>query len=231
MGFKVNIDSLQNIPKKSIIVMPHTSIYDGVFSTMVYHAFFRKEHNIYFIMKDEFGIPAKTICENFFPYTRIIPINNTTLQSQNIVNQVVQELKDNDNYILCIAPEGTRKLTSRIKSGFYYISKELDVPVVFFGINFSNKTIEFSPPRKMGNSFEVEKDWFGQMCKKYVPLYPENCFYTTDYYTQSSSTIDENNNSTFEYQNELYQHNSDSESTYNSSKTDSYDSNISDLSN
>ncbi len=232
MGFKVNIDSLQNVPKKSVMVMAHTSIYDGIFATMIYHAFFRKEVNIYFMIKEEFGIPAQTICENFFPYTRVIPINNNSMFSQNVVKKIVDELKDNNDYVLCIAPEGTRKLTSRIKSGFYYIAKELNVPVVFCGIDFSNKSIEFTEPRKMGNSFETEKIWFGNMCKKYIPLYPENCFYTTDYYTQSSSTIEENNNSTFEYQNELHENNS-----YNSdseSKTDSYISNnsyISDLSN
>ena len=191
LGFKVNIDSLKNVPKKSVIVMSHTSIYDFIFCSMVYHAFFKNKIHIYFMIKDEFGKPAKEICERFFPYTRVIPINNEATSSQNVVKQVVEELKNKENYALCIAPEGTRKSVSRIRSGFYYISKELKVPIVYCGIDFSKKMIQFEAPRKMSEDVNEEKRWFIKMCRKYIPLYPENCYYTNDYYTSLKSNEDD----------------------------------------
>lgn len=216
LGFKINIDSLKNVPKKSVIVMSHTSIYDFIFCSMVYHAFFKNKINIYFMIKEEFGNPAKEICKRFFQYTHIIPINNEISSSQNVVKQVVDELKDKENYALCIAPEGTRKKVERIRSGFYYISKELKVPVVYCGIDFSRKIINFEKGRKMGENVNEEKNWFIEMCRKYTPLYPENCYYTYDYYTSLKSSEDD---STFNFvqenplfENRVNQNNNDNHS-------------------
>ncbi len=202
-GFKVNIDSLKNVPSKSVIVMSHTSIYDFIFCSMIYHAFFKNKINIYFMMKDEFAVHAKEVCIRFFPYTHVIPINNEATSSQNVVNQVVDELKKDDNYALCIAPEGTRKSVERIRSGFYYIAKELKVPVVYCGIDFAKKIIQFEAPRKMGEDVNKEKTWFIEMCRKYTPLYPENCYYTNDYYTSLKSNEDDSTYM-FQHQNPLF---------------------------
>lgn len=205
-GFKVNIDSLKNITSKSIIVMSHTSIYDFVFCSMLYHAFFKNKINIYFMMKEEFAIHAKAVCIRFFPYTHLIPINNESTSSQNIVNQVVNELKNDDNYALCISPEGTRKGIERIRSGFYYIARELKVPVVYCGIDFAKKIIQFEVPRKMSEDVNKEKTWFIEMCRKYTPLYPENCYYTNNYYSSLKSNEDDSTYM-FEHQNPLFHKN------------------------
>ncbi len=189
LGFKVNLESLKYVPNKSIIIMSHTSIYDFVICSMIYHVYFKKRLNIYFMMKEEFGTPANDICIRFFPYMRIIPIGST----HNIVQKVVEELKDSDHYALSIAPEGTRRVVEDIRTGFYYIARQLNVPVVYCGIDFATKDIYFEKGRKMGSNIEEEKIWFGEMCQKYTPLYPENCYYTTDYYRNnhiSSSSPD-----------------------------------------
>lgn len=237
MNFKVNIDSLKNVPHKSIIVMSHTSIYDFVICSMIYHAFFKKKLNIYFMMKEEFGIHANDICIKFFPYTRVISVGGEAVHSQNVVNKVINELKDCDNYALCIAPEGTRRCVEHIRSGFYYIARGLEVPVVYCGINFSTKEIFFEKGRKMGHDLDNEKKWFIEMCRKYTPLYPENCYYTADYYA-NLRTNSENASSYFEgvnMMNELnqqvrqnYRVQDDSSISTNES-SDSYDSYISNI--
>lgn len=158
------------------------------------------------MMKEEFGIPAKDICVKFFPYTHVIPIDNESISSQNIVNHVVNELKNDDNYALCISPEGTRKGIERIRSGFYYIARELKVPVVYCGIDFAKKIIEFEVPRKMSEDVNKEKTWFIEMCRKYTPLYPENCYYTNNYYSSLKSNEDDSTY-IFEHQNPLFHKN------------------------
>lgn len=230
LGFKVNIDTLKNVPKKSVIVMSHTSIYDFIFCSMVYHAFFKNKINIYFMIKEEFGKPAKEVCDRFFPYTKVIPINNEASSSQNVVKQVVEELQNKENYALCIAPEGTRKSVSRIRSGFYYISRELKVPVVYCGIDFARKIIQFEVGRKMSESVNEEKTWFIEMCRKYTPLYPENCYYTNDYYTSLKSSEDD---STYQFVevNPLFKNKVNQSNNDNLSLSESSDSSISNSSN
>jgi hypothetical protein len=39
----------------------------------------------------------------------------------------------------------TRKHTTHISSGFYYIAKDAGVPVRFAGVDWRNKTVHFSP--------------------------------------------------------------------------------------
>ncbi len=187
MGFKINHDSIKHIPNKCVVVMSHTSIYDFVICSMIYHAYFKKRHPIYFMMKEEFGTPANEVCAHLFPYTHIIPVGGQSVHGQNVVDRVVHELKDKDNYMLCIAPEGTRRRVENIRSGFYHISRRLNIPVIYCGIHFGTKVVYFEKGRKMGSEYEREKDWFISMCRKYVPLYPENCYYTTDYYQSMNS--------------------------------------------
>jgi hypothetical protein len=170
-------------------------------------------------MKDEFGNYANEVCKIFFPYTRIISINNESTISHNIVNKVVNELKNEKSYALCIAPEGTRKCVNKIRSGFYYIARDLNIPVIYCGIDFSRKIIKFEMPRKMGVNIEEEKEWFKEMCRKYVPLYPENCYFIKDFYNENNSV-----KSHFENENPLFNENNNTNT--NSEKENDNSTNI-----
>ncbi len=202
MGFEVNESSLERLPERCVMVMSHTSIYDFVISSFVYHAYFKRSHNIYFLMKDSFAIHANKVCAKFFPYTTVIPVDNTSQTPQNIVQNVVNELRNANRYILAIAPEGTRRPVENIKSGFYHIAKGLEIPVVYCGIDFSRKIVQLEPPRAAAPTLEEEKEWFKEMCRKYIPLYPENCVFTSDFYhTSSSDDGPQESSPFFEFQN------------------------------
>jgi 1-acyl-sn-glycerol-3-phosphate acyltransferase len=47
---------------------------------------------------------------------------------------------------MAIAPEGTRKKVEQWKTGFYYIAKKANVPIVMFTLDFKNKENRFSEP-------------------------------------------------------------------------------------
>lgn len=179
LGFKVDLESIQHLPPKFVAVTSHTSIYDFVIASFIYHGYMKAHYDIYFLMKDEFARHASPICRRYFPYMYIVPVQST---SQSIVTKSIDELKHADNYILAITPEGTRSCVPQIRSGFYYIAKELKADVVFVGIDFHKKTIAVERPRKMGDDIHVEKEWFISCCRKYIPLYPENCYFTKYFY-------------------------------------------------
>ena len=204
MGFEVNESSLERIPDRCVMVMSHTSIYDFVIASLLYHAYFKRTRNIYFLMKDSFAIHANKVCAKFFPYTTVIPVNNTSQTPQNIVENVVRELRNANHYILAIAPEGTRRPVENIKSGFYHIARNLQIPVVYCGIDFSRKIIQIEAPHAPAPTLDDEKEWFKEMCRKYVPLYPENCLFISDFYQHSSPQSgdeDPQSNIFFEFQN------------------------------
>ncbi len=204
MGFEISEASLEHLPPKCVMVMSHTSIYDFVIGSLLYHAYFKKTHNIYFLMKDSFAIHANKVCARYFPYTTVIPVDNLSQTPQNIVQNVVRELRNADHYILAIAPEGTRRPVENIKSGFYHIARQLEIPIVYCGIDFSRKIIQLEPARRPAATLEEEKEWFKEMCRKYVPLYPENCVFISDFYHQGSgsSTPDDHPDLFFEFQRE-----------------------------
>ena len=45
-----------------------------------------------------------------------------------------------------LSPEGTRKKVDKWKTGFYYIAKGANVPIVMATLDFENKKIKISEP-------------------------------------------------------------------------------------
>lgn len=187
LGFKIDLEALQYLPSRCIAITSHTSIYDFVIASFIYHGYVKSHYDIYFLMKDAFAKYASPICTKYFPYMYIVSVQEG---SQSIVDRSIKELKNADNYIMAITPEGTRSCTPQIHSGFYHIARALEVPVVFVGIDFHQKKISFEAPRKMGMDIHVEKEWFAECCHKYIPLYPENCYYTKNFYAQTYTPED-----------------------------------------
>lgn len=60
---------------------------------------------------------------------------------QGMVEQVTDLFAASDNFILGIAPEGTRKRVNSLRTGFYHIAKQAGVPIVPIGFDYKNKTV------------------------------------------------------------------------------------------
>ena len=73
-----------------------------------------------------------------------------------LINSATTTLKELDSFILCIAPEGGLKHVETLKSGYYYISKELDIPYVPIEMDFKNKRFKIHKPRKVLDTFEKD---------------------------------------------------------------------------
>lgn len=64
----------------------------------------------------------------------------------NFVQAVANIFAERETFYLCIAMEGTRQKVDRFKTGFYWIAREANVPMIFAKFDFANKVIEFSKP-------------------------------------------------------------------------------------
>lgn len=66
-------------------------------------------------------------------------------KSHGYVEQLTRKLKAADQMALCIAPEGTRSGGERWKSGFYYIAKGADVPIVLGYVDYARQEAGLGP--------------------------------------------------------------------------------------
>lgn len=68
-----------------------------------------------------------------------IPVNRR--ERTGFVERLASQLRDEDAFMLAMAPEGTRSLTPGWKSGFYRIAQTANVPVVVAKIDYARREI------------------------------------------------------------------------------------------
>jgi 1-acyl-sn-glycerol-3-phosphate acyltransferase len=130
--------ALPNEPKFVIIVAPHTSNWEfplGVAAlfTLGFRISFLGKHTI-------FRWPLGP----FMRWLGGIPVERSI--SRDRVAEAVGAFNAADQLILVIAPEGTRKLVPRWKTGFYHIAHGAQVPIVPIFFDFRRKVIGLLPP-------------------------------------------------------------------------------------
>ena len=126
-------------PDRKFVIMgaSHTSNWDFLVFLGAVHALDRRVH---FIGKHSlFRWPLG----GFMRALGGIPVDRSA--SQDLVGQVVAEFDAHDDFILVIAPEGTRSRTTRWKTGFYQIALKADVPILAAGPDFPSKRGVFGP--------------------------------------------------------------------------------------
>lgn len=104
--------------------------------------------------------------------TGAVPVDRSS--PQGLVQQLVEEFRNNDELVLVIPPEGTRAKRELWKSGFYHIARQSDVPIALSYLDYGRTAIGFGPCFKLtGNvSADMQKirDFYGTMRGKI----PEN---------------------------------------------------------
>jgi 1-acyl-sn-glycerol-3-phosphate acyltransferase len=184
LGYKVVPFNLYKLPSKIIIIGSHTSIYDFIIGTIFYYAYLHERYSTYVLMKKNFEKIVRPFLYFFSSKFKLISVDksNSKKNGLGITKSITDSLKDETNYVIFIAPEGTRRCVENIRTGYWIISKNLNASIAYLGIDFSSKDIIFENPRLPFESFDDEKEEFIKSCKKYVPIYPERCFWTKDFY-------------------------------------------------
>jgi 1-acyl-sn-glycerol-3-phosphate acyltransferase len=76
--------------------------------------------------------------------------------SHNLVSQVVDEFKRNDQMLLALSPEGTRKPVKKWKTGFWYMARDAQVPIQLVGLDYARRQVDMGP--LLWTSDEIGKD-------------------------------------------------------------------------
>lgn len=150
-GWKLNGSMPADLKKFVIAVAPHTSNWDFVVGVAA--------RSILRIQKAQFLGKSQLFKPPFGWFFRMLgghPVERTT--SQDMVDQVVKIFDRHDEFILAMAPEGTRKKVEKLRTGFYYIAKGAHVPIVPVGFDYKKKEVVVGQPLYPSDSFDGDTE-------------------------------------------------------------------------
>lgn len=151
LGWKVvgNVTMSKDTVKKAVLIgAPHTSNIDFVIALLLRTVVGIKSN---FIAKKElftwpFGYYFRSIGGAALDRTK----------GQNKVQAIAKLFETRDVFRLALSPEGTRKKVEEWKTGFYYIAKAANVPIIMFTFDFKNKQNTVSEPFYLTDDFEAD---------------------------------------------------------------------------
>ena len=126
------------IKKAILIAAPHTHWMDLFLGILIRGSLGFKSS---FIAKKELFFFPLSI---FLKLIGGIPVNRS--KKNNTVNEIVNIFNQRKEFMLSLAPEGTRQKVSKFKTGFYYIAKEAGIPIIMITMDYSNKKSLISDP-------------------------------------------------------------------------------------
>ena len=157
--------SKDTIKKAVIIAAPHTHWYD-FFNGILLRKIVSVKTN--FVGKKElfkwpFGWYFKAVGGS--------PVERKSNENQ--VEAIARLFKDKEEFRLTLAPEGTRKKVKEWRTGFYFIAKEANVPIIMFTIDFKNKQNKISEPFYPTDDMEADFKVIRNFYKGVVGKIPE----------------------------------------------------------
>ncbi len=133
-----------------LLAAPHTSNMD--FPLMLSTAYASNLRPKYLAKKELFNGPAKY----WWTITGGVPIDRKNPGT--IVEDLTRRASSGESFILVIAPEGTRKLTTGWKSGFYRIAMDAEIPVTPCSVDSVTKEIWFGPTFRLTGDVSADMD-------------------------------------------------------------------------
>ncbi|MEN8136981.1 MAG: 1-acyl-sn-glycerol-3-phosphate acyltransferase [Bacteroidota bacterium] len=124
--------------KYVVIVVPHTSNWDFILGLLTRSI---AGIHINFIGKEMlFKAPWGWIFRGLGGY----PVKRD--KNHNQVDQVIKIIKQEDEFRLAIAPEGTRSDVEKWKTGFYWIASGAEIPIIMVAFDYGEKQVRISKP-------------------------------------------------------------------------------------
>ena len=130
-GFKVDYQVPKDAEKCVMVFAPHTSMWDFVVGKLILTVFGLPSKIM--IRKESFWFPLNLLLK----YLGGIPVDRK--HSAALPAAMASEIEKRKRITLVIAPEGTRKLTTHWKKGFYFIAQQAQVPICLCYIDWNKK--------------------------------------------------------------------------------------------
>ncbi len=164
LGWKT-IGEFPQLNKCVVAVVPHTSWVDFFLGLLIRRVI---NQDINFIGKKSLFKPPLGW------YLRWIggaPIDRS--KSSDTVTAIANIFNEKEVFRLALSPEGTRKKVEKWKTGFYYIAKAANVPIILVAFDYGRKQIKFSEPVFPSENIEADFKAYREFFKGVVGKIPE----------------------------------------------------------
>lgn len=152
-------------PRKFVLIAaPHTSNWDFVYFIGLTEDLGIMPH--FMAKKSLFRWPWK----NFMLDMGGVPVDRGT--SQNYVQAMIDEFARRTEFMLTIAPEGTRGAVRQWKTGFYHIAMGAKVPMVVGMMDYAKKTGGLGPAIWPTGDFRADMAKIAEIYAKVTPRHP-----------------------------------------------------------
>ena len=167
LGWKAVV-TVEEPPKSVICVAPHTSNWDFIIGKLYYWSLGRQSS---FLMKKSwFFFPAGILLRSMGG----IAVDRSKRTS--VTEQMAEEFNKHESFHLAITPEGTRKLISKWKMGFYHIAVQAKVPIQLAYIDYAKKEMGISGILYPSDDEEADLVIIQAFYKTVNPKHPEKFF-------------------------------------------------------
>jgi 1-acyl-sn-glycerol-3-phosphate acyltransferase len=164
-GWKLANRFPPDLTKCVMIAAPHTSNWDIIYARA---AFYLMDVDVRFtIKKESMGFPFGPLLKAM----GALPVDRS--KNNSLVDIMVKILKNSENMVILVTPEGTRKYQPRWRKGFYYTALGANVPIALGYLDYGKKEAGigpiFYPTGDAEGDIEKIKDFY----RTITPKYPE----------------------------------------------------------
>ena len=164
--------SLPSEPKFIIVGASHTSNWDFLVFLGTVHAVGRR---VRFIGKKRlFDGPLGS----FMRALGGVPVDRAA--PQDLVGQIVEQVRVHDDFLLIVAAEGTRARTTRWRTGFYQIALHAGIPIVCAGPDYPARRGIFGPTIHPTGDFQRDMAPAFAFFRTLKPRHPERAAFPGD---------------------------------------------------
>jgi 1-acyl-sn-glycerol-3-phosphate acyltransferase len=164
LGWTLNVDWPAS-RKYVLVVYPHTSNWDFLLGVCAAKAIRLDAHYIgkHTLFRKPYGW--------FFRSLGGIPVDRRRKAS--LAQQLAERFDEADEFILGLAPEGTRSKTDHWKSGFYHIARAAQVPIVMAYLDYGRKEVGMGGEFMPGEDIDEVYDRIRSFCEGRLGKHPE----------------------------------------------------------
>ena len=165
-GWKTEYNSDFYVKKSVMIAAPHTSNWDLIFAIAFY---WQEGVDAKFFIKDDWtkGLHGKII-------VWLGGVGVTRGKKNNLVDLSVKEFNNNEEFVLLVPAEATRKRVKKWKKGFYFIAQKANVPVTLGYLDYKQKKVGVGDLIHLTEDFEADMTKIQNFYKSISAKHPEN---------------------------------------------------------
>ncbi len=157
-----------NITERKLILLtePHTSNYDIM---VVFYWASKVRRRVHFVIKKE--TQDWFLIGRFLTWAGAIYIDREAPLST--LKTILREVRAKDDFILLIAPSGTRQYTEGWKPGFHYLAQKTKLPIIAAGADFARKRAIIGEPLDASNDIHADIEKLRPFLEQITAKHPE----------------------------------------------------------